>query len=489
MKCKMHNLKLPAISIPLFAALTGCLTNGARVTVSGSQSLITSSGNPTPVLSQPTSPSYGVTIASPEPGASVTGSVHVVATAAERVVVSQIQVWDNDLKIGWYAGSSVDQSYPLGAGTHVLTIIDLDSNYNPINQTNVNYTVSAGSSGGGNPAPTPSPSPTPAPAPTAGVNVTSPMPYSVVGTSVRVAAFTVETVAVNQLQVWDNGVKLGYYPGSTVNTTYTLAQGTHALTVMDLDNSFQVIHKTTFNYVVSNTPPTSGMIPTPPSNAQVYSDLNATPLSKWKPPCTGACSGCPNGISCTPMPPAANFAFTQTASPSIDGLSDQFEVFNSPAFASIVWAQDIGAHDSAANFIFDYQVMVNSMSEQALEYDFWQAIGGTKFMFGSQCNVAAGVWDVWNEIAGTWVHTNVPCAPFAPNTWHHIVWAYQRLSNNTNQYLALQVDGITYAINMNEPSRSGSGWADSVGFQVQLDTNAGGAGYTEWLDQAKITMW
>lgn len=66
-----------------------------------------------------------------------------------------------------------------------------------------------------------------------------------------------ESVVVNQIQVWDNGNKLGAYPNTNSSATwqyftqsYTLSSGSHATTVLDLDDNYAVIHQTTVDYTV-----------------------------------------------------------------------------------------------------------------------------------------------------------------------------------------------------------------------------------------------
>jgi phosphatidylinositol-3-phosphatase len=68
-------------------------------------------------------------------------SVQVVAQANESVPVSQMQVWDNGVKLGRYLGTSVKSYYNLSPGSHTVTVLDLDDNWNVIHSTSVSYTV------------------------------------------------------------------------------------------------------------------------------------------------------------------------------------------------------------------------------------------------------------------------------------------------------------------------------------------------------------
>jgi hypothetical protein len=175
------------------------------------------------------SQSDGVVISAPGDGATIVGSVHLIASASENEAVSQTQVWDNGVKLGVY-GSQVDAIYNLAPGSHRTTVLDLDSSYKVIHQAAVTYTVQSLVNG---------------------IQILSPTPNQTISMStVNIVAHANESVPVSQIQVWDNGVKLGRYPGDNVNQYFTLAQGYHTMTVMDLDNSYNTIHQSSVSYLV-----------------------------------------------------------------------------------------------------------------------------------------------------------------------------------------------------------------------------------------------
>jgi hypothetical protein len=177
-----------------------------------------------------------IVISSPSNGVTVVGSVHVVAQADESVPVSQMQVWDNGVKLGRYLGTVVNQEYNLAPGKHTTTVTDLNSSYELLHKSSVTYTVEASSGGTGE---------------TGGVKVTSPVPGETFPTTtVDVVAKATESVPVSQVQVWDNGVKLGRFLGSSVNHSFTLKPGSHTVTVLDLNDQFSVLHRTSVSYSV-----------------------------------------------------------------------------------------------------------------------------------------------------------------------------------------------------------------------------------------------
>jgi phosphatidylinositol-3-phosphatase len=175
------------------------------------------------------SPSNSVVILTPGNGATVVGAVHLMAEASEDQPVSQTQVWDDGMKLGVY-GTEIDSIFNLSVGKHTTTVVDLDSSYKDIHRSSVTYTVQALVDG---------------------VQVVSPSAGETIsGTTVHVVAQANESVSITQMQVWDNGVKLGRYSGAQVNEYFSLAPGSHTITVTDLDSNYNVLHKSSVSYSV-----------------------------------------------------------------------------------------------------------------------------------------------------------------------------------------------------------------------------------------------
>jgi hypothetical protein len=179
--------------------------------------------------STPGGSSNSVVISSPGSGATIAGAVHLIASASESQAVSQTQVWDNHVKLGVY-GTQVDTTYNLAAGNHTTTVVDLDSSYHVLHQSSVSYTVQPLVNG---------------------LQIISPTSNQNMGIStVHVVAHASESQTVSQMQVWDNGRKLGAYSGADVNQYFTVASGSHTLTVLDLDSNNNVIHRSSVSYSV-----------------------------------------------------------------------------------------------------------------------------------------------------------------------------------------------------------------------------------------------
>jgi phosphatidylinositol-3-phosphatase len=181
-----------------------------------------------------TSPTSGgssnsVVISSPGNGATIAGAVRLIASASESQAVSETQVWDNHVELGVY-GTQIDATYNLMPGSHTTTVVDMDSSFHVIHQSSVTYTVESLANG---------------------IQIISPSSNEAIGmATVHVVAHATESKTVRQMQVWDNGVKLGWFSGADVNQYFTLGAGSHHLTVMDLDNSYNLIRKSSVSYSV-----------------------------------------------------------------------------------------------------------------------------------------------------------------------------------------------------------------------------------------------
>jgi hypothetical protein len=221
-------------------------------------------------------------------------------------------------------------------------------------------------------------------------------------------------------------------------------------------------------------------LPVPPPGAIVFNQIEQMPGWQWcnDPSCAGGNGG------------GTYWMAQYQTSPSLSGAST--ELYNSGVWDNALWFEKLGSHDNVTNLLWDFYVQLDSnaaQGAQALEYDSFQFVNGYNYMIGSQCNIAAGVWDTWNENSGHWIHTTIPCHGFAANTWHHIQWYVQtNHSNQTYKYVTLVVDGKSYNINQTY-SALYLNWGSNIGVQYQLDVNGTGQGYHEWFDDSKLTIW
>lgn len=265
---------------------------------------------------------------------------------------------------------------------------------------------------------------------------------------------------------------------ASINTNLNVGQGTHELVVRawDITGSYG----DQFSQITIGDGGGGGGLPIPPDNALVFDNVHQG--KNW-----GSCHdpGCAGGSG-----KGAYWMGQYISSPSLSGGSSQF--FNSGIWANALWWHKLGPNDSASNFLADYWLYVDDNSQwasQAIEFEPFQFVKGYNYMMGTQCDVGAGVWDTWDQATGRWMHTTIPCNGFTPWTWHHIQW-YMTTDTVNHQYtyVTLVVDGQPYAVNTTR-NASTTGFQHNVGVQWQLDVNASGGGYHEWVDSAKLTIW
>ena len=213
---------------------------------------------------------------------------------------------------------------------------------------------------------------------------------------------------------------------------------------------------------------------------------------------TKACSGGANDAT-------VSFAFGQLPEKDTNG-SILLSVTGSNNANGLFWHK-VGAQSSYTNFLWDFWFQLSSNTNgdaQAIEFDTFQSVSLKKYMFGTQCNYSTGVWQGWNDVTGKWVDaipntatdgsptgTTITCSKFSTGTWHHAQFFLQRTFAGRLLYGNVTIDGTTTQWNISAPA-STTTWADVLGFNQQLDTNAAFTGTTtlqEWADEDKLTVW
>ncbi|HUI82963.1 MAG TPA: hypothetical protein VL240_02000 [Candidatus Binatia bacterium] len=221
-------------------------------------------------------------------------------------------------------------------------------------------------------------------------------------------------------------------------------------------------------------------LPTPPPGAIVFNHIEDR--GNWHSCHDPACSGGSGS--------GTDWMAQYQGSPSRDGSSTEF--YNSGSWGNTLWVQKLGANNGVRNFLWDFYFYLDGNAQnyaQALEFDAFQFIGGYNYMIGTECDYGSGKWDTWDEASGHWIHSSISCPRFSTNTWHHIQW-YMTTNPSAHQYtyVTLVVDGHSTPVHITRNARN-LHWGDNLGVQWQLDDNARGGGYHEWIDSAKLTIW
>jgi len=171
----------------------------------------------------------------------------------------------------------------------------------------------------------------------------------------------------------------------------------------------------------------------------------------------------------------------------MDGEAAHFWIGGKTPFADALWWKELGANAKVSHFTYDvYFYYKTAGAPQALEFDTNQNVDGRRYIFGTQCDVAARQFDVWNTSGAYWMYTGVPCTGLPTYKWNHLTWEYERLNGQTF-FISVTLNGKKSYINRYGGSRAAGGGELNVAFQ--MDENSKAVNYDVWLDKLSLTAW
>lgn len=420
----------------------------------------------------------GVNINAPGNGTVTNSPLHVAATATSANPAAQItaiQIYADGGLVYNGPGATVDTHINLGAGNHEIVVQAWDS-YGGTYKAPV-YVTGSGS----------------------GVFLSSPGANATVNGSAHVVASAFSPNQVTTMQIYDNGNLVNQTPGTSVDTTINLSPGSHYLVVQAWDRN-----GTTFlNPVIVTAPggaqpalppapaPTPNPTPAPapppagggpqayvPPGAGSKQDIDQMP--GWEN--CGACSGIgANG-------PVVPYSMSEgVSSPSMDGKSAVFWLGGTTPWGSAIWWKQLGGQDYATHFVYDtYFFMNNPGASQALEFDVNESVNGRKYIYGTECDIAAGnAWRVWDTANAHWMPTGASCHVNA-NSWNHLTWELERVGGQTH-FVAVTLNGYRQTVDKYFNSKPGGYHELNVAFQ--MDGNHAQDDYQVWLDKVSLYFW
>ncbi len=269
----------------------------------------------------------------------------------------------------------------------------------------------------------------------------------------------------------------------SISKSLSMSSGTHKVVVKAWDAS----GANGSGYLTVNIGNSSGLIPAPPSGAKYFNNVDQ--MSGWT-----KCSACANKV------PADSYWFKQwVGSPSLDGASMETYIKGHygawaddlfvKRFGDQTWARHI---ELTMNFLWNAPKTKQGNGAwvvQGMEFDSRMLIGDFKYLFGTQCDYARGIWDIWNNTKYYWQHTAIPCQKWGPNSWHKITW-YFTLDNTTKylHYAALRVDGVDYKVDAWLPAGSVP-YNKEFLIQFEQDTDLNGDPWYMWVDRVQVALW
>jgi hypothetical protein len=237
------------------------------------------------------------------------------------------------------------------------------------------------------------------------------------------------------------------------------------------------VQRASLSITVSGTSTTTPT--TTPSGAKTFYKIEE--MSDWH-----SCDRCAgkNGDG-----PTAPHSMTQwVKSPSRDGASARFFLGGDTAYSNALWWRQMGANPAVRHFVYDTWFYIkNPSASQALEFDINQALNGKKYIFGTECSMKRHEWDIYDAYNRRWVSSGVACQTPAAYTWHHLVWEFERTTDNKVRFVAITVNGVKKYVNRSYYPRASTTKEISVAFQ--MDGISTMVDYYVWLDQLKVTYW
>ena len=298
--------------------------------------------------------------------------------------------------------------------------------------------------------------------------------------NVQVNASAYTTAAVSQWTICLDGqaVYQANSSATSISQPINMTAGQHLLWARVSDVKGDSNRSEVRLIQVGPPPPSSTVLPTPPADAQVLSQMQND--NTW-----GICSLCAAGTNTT-----GNYSLTQFQSqPSLSGSSLEMYA-DGPSWTNVLFMDTKLGTNTHSNFLWDFWVYHDPAAENhfwSSEFDFWVVLSGKEFMIGSQCDFGDGYWATWDTQGDRWVLNGIPCPHWSPG-WHHVQWYLERISPTQYRYDTLVFDGKAYGLNQTW-SYHDITWPDMIGVQYQLDQDPSGTPLHEWVDKVTLTIW
>lgn len=355
-----------------------------------------------------------------------------------------------------YATSSnkIDTSISLASGSRYIVIRAWDSTGAYFSSTRtINVSGTSTSSGGLSVS-----------SPSAGATVTSPF---------RVTA---SNSSAKTIKIYLDSVEKYSSASSSIDTTVSSTTGSHYLVVQSWDAYGNVV-KIPMTINVATSSSSSGGSSTTSGNTT----WNIDQMTGWQ-----SCSDCAGIGGSGPIAPYSMKQYV--GDPSMDGKSAEFWLGGDVPYSNALWWKQLGGQSAARKFVYDlYFYIKDPAAAQSLEFDMNQSVDGRKYIFGTQCAIVRGKWEVWDTANAKWMDTGIPCYKPEAYKWHHLVLEFERTSDYKTRFVSVTLNGTKNYINKYYNVRSGGYSELNVAFQ--MDGNFEQKDYKVWLDKVNMTWW
>jgi hypothetical protein len=317
------------------------------------------------------------------------------------------------------------------------------------------------------------------------LTVSSPSSGATVSSPVRFVASATSSNPITGMTIYVNGATAYRKYSSPIDTSLALSGGSKTVIIKAWDSKGYVQQKTFSIYVSSgSTSPSTSPSTVTTDTGTTFWDVDQ--MTGWT--SCDRCSGPGGNGYATPHSMAQYIS-----SPSMDGKSARFWLGGDTPYASALWWKQLGARDSARNFVMEQNFYYTDHNAiQALEFDANQSVNGWKHIFATECNQRnTGTWRVWEsartyKAGGGWRDTGVPCR-IAAYKWNKVIWEFQRLDNGYVKYISVTLNGVKSYVNRVYTAEPSSVRELNVAFQ--MDGNGSMTDYTVWVDKISVKYW
>jgi hypothetical protein len=413
----------------------------------------------------------GVTVSTPSNGGTVSSPVNYVASASSscsKGVASMGVYVDNQLETV-VDGDSMNTSVTISDGSHKTVVQEWD---NCGGSTTAAVAITVGGGGG------------------SGVTVSAPSNGGTVSSPVNYVATASSTCSkgVASMGIYVNNTLTYVGQGASLNTNLNLDAGSYKTVVEEWDHCGGASY-TPINITVSSGGGGGG-------GGNEFTELQAS--NGWiaygeYPPKYGICTDCGGGVT---------WSIKQHQnSPSKSGNSTEYTIGGNHPYSDVLFTIPlIGTNSSQGmpdpdhkiipnlhDFTYDvYFYGANLSLSEVLEFDIDQFFDGMGFIFGHQCEIAAGhQWDIWDNVNKHWDHTGIACNPIS-NSWNHLTLDVERTTSNELLYKTITFNGTTYTLNKTYPHYNSGDWYGVV-VNYQMDGNSNQSSYSAYLDDFTFT--
>lgn len=199
----------------------------------------------------------GVTISSPQNGATVASPVHVVATATSTNVITSMRIYVDNVSVYSKAANKIDTLVSMAAGKHTIVVQAWDSK-STIFKSTVSITVSS--------------------TPASGVTISSPANGATVTSPVHVVASASSGNPITAMRIYLDSASVFDTASNKIDTMLTMAPGPHTMVVQAWDSTGAVF-KSTITITVST--PTPGVTVSSPRNGGTLASPIHVVASAW----------------------------------------------------------------------------------------------------------------------------------------------------------------------------------------------------------------